>query len=108
MAFSSWLNALTTVCPVNISSIWPLISPVLSHCSRKYLRERLVIRRTSSSEGGKIAMVMNVISQLMRIIMINTPMTITTEEIIWMTFSRRVLLMLSMSLTTRLSKSPRE
>ena len=54
IASSRWPNALTSACPVNVSSMWPLSVPVCFHCVMNCGCARLAILRMATPETGTV------------------------------------------------------
>ncbi len=105
---ASWRpNTLTTLWPVNISSTWPLRSPVVSHCLANCFCERLAISTVITTEIGTTSTEISASSQLMVSIMMSTPMMVSAEVMICVRLCCSDCEMLSMSLVMRLSTSPR-
>ena len=105
---ASWRpNTLTTLWPVNISSTWPLRSPVVSHCRANCFCERLAISTVITTEMGTTSTEISASSQLMVSIMMSTPMMVSAEVMICVRLCCNDCEMLSMSLVMRLSTSPR-
>jgi uncharacterized membrane protein len=65
-----------------------------------------MINWTTTIDSGMTIKAARVISQLMEIIMTNTPTTVTTEVMIWLRLWLRVWLTVSTSLVMRESTSP--
>ncbi len=107
MALSWRPNTLTTLWPVNISSTWPLRSPVVSHCRANCFCERFAISIVMTTEIGITSSEIRDSSQLMVSIMMSTPMMVSTDVMICVALCCSDCEMLSMSLVMRLSTSPR-
>jgi hypothetical protein len=71
-------KTLTTLWPVNISSTWPLRSPVCSHCAANCFCERLAMSIVSTTESGTVSSEISASSQLIVSIMMSTPMMVST------------------------------
>ena len=100
-------NTLTSDWPVNASSIWPLSSPVDFHCSMKSFCERLPITAVTKIDTGIVTSAMSASTGEMTNIIMVTPMMVSTEVRNWLSVCCSACEMLSMSLVTRLSSSPR-
>ncbi len=100
-------NTLTSAWPVKASSTWALSVPVWVHCSTKRFFERLAMSRMVRSETGMVINAISASSGEMVNIMIITPKMVSTEVSIWLRVCWRLWATLSMSLVTRLSRSPR-
>ena len=98
---------LTMSCPENISSTCPLSLPVHRHCSPKYGCERRAMSRVTTSDSGTVTSEISASSGLMTIIMTSTPTTVANDVMLCVRVCWSVVLTLSMSLVTRLSRSPR-
>ena len=94
-------------CPVIDSSTSALSSPVWRHCEANRLRERAATIRVSSSEKGITTSDTQASSGEMVSIMITTPTMVSTAVSMLLSVCWRLWAMLSMSLVTRLSRSPR-
>jgi hypothetical protein len=100
-------KTVTMACPVCISSTCPLSVPVMAHWAANCFCERLAIMTVTTTEAGTARREMRASNGLMRTIMTSTPTTVRTEVMSWVRLCWRVWPMLSMSLVTRLSVSPR-
>ena len=100
-------NALTTACPVNVSSICALSLPVLRHCEMNFGRARFATARMPNTETGTVVSATSASSGEIVNIMIATPMSSSTDVSIWLSVCCRLCATLSMSFVTRLSRSPR-
>ena len=100
-------KTLTRAWPVKASSTWELRSPVCFHWATNRPLERRVIALTPKMAIGTISRAMVASTQSMRNIAISTPVTVSTEVSIWLRVCWRLVARLSMSLVTRLSRSPR-
>ena len=87
--------------------MWPLSRPVLAHCATNNVRDRRVIARMMNSDNGTRATVISVSSGEMTIIITSTATTVRTAVSSWLIVSDTEVAMLSTSLVTRLSNSPR-
>ncbi len=102
-----WPNTFTSACPVNASSICALRVPVCRHWATKRFFDRLVTKRMMNSDVG-IVMAATVASRgEMTNIIVRTPISDSTDVSSWLSVCCRLCEMLSMSLVTRLSRSPR-
>jgi len=100
-------NTLTSACPVKVSSICPLSSPVCAHCAANSGCERLAISAVITRVNGTVMSETTArIGEMTNIITI-TPMTVSSEVSSWLRVCCSVWAMLSTSLVTRLSTSPR-
>src|SRR5918993_3589103 len=105
---SDWRpNALTTACPVKVSSIWALSAPVLRHCDRYLGRARAAMSRITRTDSGTVTSATTASSGEMVNITAATPTSSSTEVSIWLSVCWRLWATLSRSLVTRLSRSPR-
>ena len=100
-------NALTMLWPVCISSTWPLSVPVCAHWAAKCCDERLAITTVTAIETGTVSSEMTASSGLIQNMIAMTPMIVHSAVISWVNVCCSELAMLSMSLVTRLSVSPR-
>ena len=89
------------------SSTWPFSAPVCVHCATKSFCERLAICWVTSTDSGIVTSAMRDSSGEMRNIISTTPTTVSSEVSSWLIVCCRLWAMLSMSLVTRLSSSPR-
>ena len=69
--------------------------------------DRFVMNRMVSSDAGMVTSAIDASSGEMRNIITTTPMRVSTEVSIWLSVCCRLCATLSMSLVTRLSRSPR-
>ena len=97
----------TTLWPVNISSTWPLRSPVRSHCAANCFCDRLAMTMVMITETGTTSSEMSARIQLMESIMISTPTMVSTAVMSCVRVCCSVCEMLSMSFVMRLRTSPR-
>ena len=100
-------NALTMACPVNASSTWALSAPVWPHWATKRVFDRAAMARIVSTEMGIDTMATSDSSGEIQIIMATTPTSVSAWDTSWLSVCCRLMAMLSMSLVTRLSRSPR-
>lgn len=98
--FTSW-------CPVNASSMWALRAPVLRHWAMNSFCARLPMNPVMKTDAGTTASAISDSSGEIVSIMTITPMTVSNDVISWLSVCCRVEEMLSMSLVTRESSSPR-
>ena len=89
------------------SSIWPLSVPVYRHWAMKRFFDREVMAFIVRTEIGTVMRVMIANSGEIEIIMMTTPMIVRPDVSIWLSVCWRLCATLSMSLVTRLSRSPR-
>ncbi len=101
-------KALTSAWPVNVSSTCALSAPVWRHCATKRGCARLAICLMMVSDSGTVTMVITARSGEMVIIITTTPTMVSSEVSSWLSVCWRLWAMLSMSLVTRLSRSPRD
>jgi hypothetical protein len=87
--------------------MWALSLPVLVHCATNIVRERRVMARIAHSDNGTAATAISVSNGEMTSIITTTPMTVRTDVSSWLTVIDTEVAMLSTSLVTRLSNSPR-
>ena len=100
-------NTLTNEWPVNASSICALSAPVCRHWATNRPCERLVIALIVKIDSGTVITAMHASSGEMMNIITVTPTIVRTDVSIWLSDCCRLWAMLSMSLVTRLSRSPR-
>ena len=100
-------KTLTSSCPVNASSIWPFSSPVCFHWAMNCCCDRLAIWPVTTTDSGTATSATSASSGEIQNIMTSTPTTVSSEVSSWLSVCWRVCEMLSMSLVTRLSSSPR-
>ncbi len=93
--------------PVCISSTWPLSVPVEAHWATNCFWDRLAITTVTTIETGTASSEMTARMGLIVSIRISTPTTVNSEVMSWVRLCWSVWPMLSMSLVTRLSRSPR-
>ena len=89
------------------SSTWALSAPVWLHCAMKRFLEREATARNTNNDSGIISTVRQASSGEMVNIITMTPMIVSDEVSIWLSVCCRLCATLSMSLVTRLSRSPR-
>jgi len=92
---------------VKASSTWALSSPVCDHWATNRLLERVAMAWMVTNETGIVISATSASSGEMTIIMTSTPTTVSVEMSIWLRVCCRLWATLSMSLVTRLSRSPR-
>ncbi len=107
MASSRWPNAVTSACPVYISSMWPFRRPVNFHCLMNCGCARLAILRIATAEAGTVTSAIRASSQDTMNISVTTPTIVSSEVTSWLSVCCTDCCRLSMSLVTRLSISPR-
>src|SRR5205814_750402 len=76
-------KALTTACPLNVSSICALRSPVFFHCEMNFGRARAAITRIDQTDTGTVVSATTASSGEIVNIMIATPKSRSTELSIW-------------------------
>ena len=81
--------------------------PVLRHCATNIFCERLVIALVANSDSGTVSTVISVSRGEIVSIITNTASTVRIDVSSWLTVTDTDVWMLSMSLVTRLSSSPR-
>ena len=96
----------TSVCPVYISSMWPLSWPV-SPTARRSVAAPACRSGHDRSRPGTVTSAISASSQEIKNIITSTPTMVSSDMTIWLSVCCRVWAMLSMSLVTRLSISPR-
>ena len=100
-------NTFTSACPVYVSSICPFSSPVCFHCATNSFCERLAISAVVTSVSGTVTSAISAsVGERMNIIT-STPSTVSSDVTAWLMDCCRLCEMLSTSLVTRLSSSPR-
>ena len=107
MASSRWPNAVTSACPVYISSMWPFSLPVNFHWLMNCGWARLAILRMATAEAGTVTSAISASSQEMTNISVSTPTIVSSEVTSWLSVCCIDCWRLSMSLVTRLRISPR-
>ena len=100
-------NALTMLCPVCISSTCPLSLPVCIHWAANCCDERLATNTVTAIDRGTVSSEMTASSGLIQNMIAMTPMIVHSAVISWVSVCWSEFAMLSMSLVTRLSVSPR-
>ena len=100
-------NTLTRLCPVKVSSTRAFSSPVLRHCATNFGCDRLATIVVTTSDSGMATSATMASSGEMISIITSTPTTVSSEVSVWDSVCCSVCEMLSMSLVTRLSTSPR-
>src|SRR6476469_886508 len=100
-------NPFTSWCPVNDSSMCAFNAPVCFHCAMNSFCARLPTALVTNTEAGMISSAITASSGEIVNIMIMTPTTVSTEVSSWLIVCCNVVEMLSMSLVTRESNSPR-
>jgi len=93
---------------VNVSSICELRSPVLFHWEMNLGRDRRATARMPHTETGTVVSATTARSGEMVNIITAVPMSNSTEVSIWLSVCCRLCATLSMSLVTRLRRSPRD
>ena len=92
---------------MNASSIWPFSAPVCRHCATNRFCDRLAIAAVRIIEIGIVTSAISASSGEITNISVTTPITVSSEVSNWLSVCCRLVEMLSMSLVTRLSSSPR-
>ena len=87
--------------------MWALSRPVLRHCATNSRCERRAIVRVASSDSGTVSTVISANSGEIVSIIASTATTVSTDVSSWLIVIDSDDWMLSMSLVTRLSNSPR-
>ena len=100
-------KTLTSACPEKVSSMCALSRPVRRHWSTNRPCERFMTARVSSIDSGTETRATSASSGEIQNIIDSTATTVSSEVSSWLIVCCRVWLMLSMSLVTRLSSSPR-
>ena len=100
-------NTLTSPWPVKVSSTTALSSPVLFHCWMNFFCERFPIIAVTNTDSGMVTRAMRASSGEMTNIIVTMATTVSSEVTSWLSVCCRLWAMLSMSLVTRLSSSPR-
>ncbi|GAP54301.1 hypothetical protein AHiyo6_08660 [Arthrobacter sp. Hiyo6] len=100
-------NTFTSACPVYVSSICPFSSPVCFHCATNNFCERLAIMVVVTSVSGIVTSAITAKVGESRTIISSTPATVSSEVTAWLMDCCMLWEMLSTSLVTRLSSSPR-
>ncbi len=100
-------NTVASSWPVNASSIWAFSRPVRRHWSTNSPWERPMTARLTSSVSGTVTRATSARVGEMTSIIATTPTTVSSDVSSWLIVCCSVWLMLSMSLVTRLSSSPR-
>ena len=86
----------------------PFTWPVFDHWAMNLARDRLAMLLVAKSEMGITASAMRASRIETSNIITRTPMIVSTDVSNWLSDCWRLCEMLSMSLVTRLSRSPRE
>jgi hypothetical protein len=92
--------------PVYISSTWPFSSPRDLAWDAKLFWLSLVTFMIAMAETGRVTRAISVSQGLIVSIITRTPTIVQTEVMSWVRLCWRLVLMLSMSLVTRLMISP--
>ena len=92
---------------MNVSSICAFKMPVLRHCDMKRGRALRAMTRIPHTEIGTVVRATTASSGEIVNIMIPTPISNSTDVSIWLSVCCKLCATLSMSLVTRLSRSPR-
>ena len=87
--------------------MWALSRPVLVHCATNSRCERRAISRVTNSDNGTVTTVISVSSGEIVSIITSTATTVSSDVSSWLIVIDSDVEMLSMSLVTRLSTSPR-
>ena len=90
--------------PVNV---WALSLPVCIHWATKRLRDRLAMARMVRMERGMVTTATRASSHEIHSMMASVPTSMSDWLNIWLRVCWRLWAMLSMSLVTRLRRSPR-
>ena len=90
-----------------ISSTWPLSVPVHFHCPTNCFWDRLAIAIVTPKESGTVSSAITASRGEIQNIIASTPTTVSTDVMSCVITCCSVVAMLSMSLVTRLSMSPR-
>ena len=80
---------------------------MVRHCATNCPWDRFMIARVAASDTGTLSSATRASSGLIQIIIASTASTVSSDWSSWLIVCCRVWLMLSMSLVTRLSSSPR-
>ena len=99
--------AVTSSCPVYISSMCPFSLPVVDHCRTNCGCARLPILLTVNTETGTVTSAISASSGEIRNITKSTPTMVSTEVTTWLSVCCSDWARLSMSLVTRDRISPR-
>jgi hypothetical protein len=100
-------NTFTRLCPVKVSSTRALSSPVVRHCAMNRGCDCLAITAVTTNDSGMAISATSASSGEMMSIIASTPTTVSSEVSVCDSVCCRDWEMLSMSLVTRLSTSPR-
>ena len=92
---------------MNTSSTCALSAPVWVHCAMKRVLDRLATPFMMNSDSGMVTSAMIASTGEITNIMITVPMIVSVEVSIMLSDCWRLCATLSMSLVTRLSRSPR-
>ncbi len=87
--------------------MWALSRPVLAHCATNSRCERRAISRVTNNDNGNVTTVSSVSSGEIVSIITSTASTVSSEVSSWLIVIDSDVAMLSTSLVTRLSTSPR-
>ena len=87
--------------------MWALSRPVLAHWATNIARERRVMARTASSDSGTVTRVISASNGETTTIITSTATMVSTAVSNWLIVIDSEVAMLSTSLVTRLSSSPR-
>ena len=105
---SAWRpKTFTIACPEKVSSMWALRVPVRRHCWMNIPWERFITAPVTAIEIGTETSATSASNGEIQNIIASTATTVNSELSSWLMVCCRVWLMLSMSLVTRLSSSPR-
>ncbi len=100
-------NALTRAWPVNASSTCALSMPVCRHWATKRGWERRAMAFVNTTDRGIVSRATSASSGEMMTIIVSTPTTVSSDVSSWLSVCWRLWATLSMSLVTRLKRSPR-
>ena len=89
------------------SSTWALSEPVWVHWAMKRVFDRLAIIFMVQIDSGIVMVAIRASCHEITYIMISVPAMVSSDVSIWLSVCWRLWAMLSMSLVTRLSRSPR-
>jgi hypothetical protein len=87
--------------------MWALSRPVFVHCATNNRCDRRAISRVAHNDNGTVTTVISVSSGEMVSIITSTAITVRTDVISWLIVIDSDVWMLSTSLVSRLSTSPR-
>ena len=93
--------------PVNASSTWALSAPVCPHWATNRAFDRDAMARMISTDRGIDTIATSDSTGEIQTIIATTPTSVSACDTSWFSVCCRLMAMLSMSLVTRLSRSPR-